>query len=282
MEGWRGRLCPARFANRDRTAEQLSYGLATRVGVVTRIPTSRRVGTDSEWDRDSQSGAAAVGLVTAVQREQSGRERNSRNYESRQKREIGDFRRGKLCLARFGDGFWSAAASEARRRFGSGTGQPNSPATDLLRGRVWLHGSRPLGESGRIRNGIGTAKAVPQPLALSPQSKGNSRNESGTAETTKVAKSAKGIGFGVRRHDAALGPRHVEPRKARSCPRSPKGTAGTTSLCASVALCGEFRLWIGTAKRCRGRWPCHRSPKGIAGTASYGPATRAGVVSRIS
>ena len=85
------------------TAEQPSYGPATRAGVVSRIPTSRRVGTDSEWDRDSQSGAAAVGLVTAAQREQPGRERNSRNYESRQKREIGNFWRGKLRLARFAD-----------------------------------------------------------------------------------------------------------------------------------------------------------------------------------
>ena len=59
-------------------------------------------GTDSEWDRDSQSGAAAVGLVTAVQREQSGRE-GEENYESREKREIGNFWRGKLRLARFAD-----------------------------------------------------------------------------------------------------------------------------------------------------------------------------------
>ena len=59
-------------------------------------------GTDSEWDRDSQSGAAAVGLVTAVQREQSGREVEE-NYESREKREIGNFWRGKLRLARFAD-----------------------------------------------------------------------------------------------------------------------------------------------------------------------------------
>ena len=84
------------------TAEQPSYGPATRAGVDSRIPTSRRVGTDSEWDRDSQSGAAAVGLVTAVQREQSGRE-GEENYESREKREIGNFWRGKLRLARFAD-----------------------------------------------------------------------------------------------------------------------------------------------------------------------------------
>ena len=108
----RGKLCLARFGDGFWSAaasearrrfgsgtgqpEQPSYEPATRAGVVTRIPTSRRVGTDSEWDRDSQSGAAAVGLVTAVQREQPERERNSRNYESRQKRER--------------DRFWSAAA----------------------------------------------------------------------------------------------------------------------------------------------------------------------------
>ena len=42
----------------------------------------------------------------------------------------------------------------------------------------------------RIRNGIGTAKAVPRPMALSPQSKGNSR-DGRWRKTTKVAKSAK-------------------------------------------------------------------------------------------
>jgi len=42
----------------------------------------------------------------------------------------------------------------------------------------------------RIRNGIGTAKALPRPMALSPQSKGNSR-DGRWRKTTKVAKSAK-------------------------------------------------------------------------------------------
>jgi len=79
---------------------------------------------------------------------------------------------------------WSAAASEARRRFGSGTGQPEQPSYGpATRAGV-------VSRMARIRNGIGTAKAVPRPLALSPQSKGNSR-DGRWRKTTKVAKSAK-------------------------------------------------------------------------------------------
>ena len=48
---------------------------------------------------------------------------------------------------------------------------------------------RPLGESVRIRNGIGTAKAVPRPLALSPHSKGDSRD--GRGDKLRKARNAQ-------------------------------------------------------------------------------------------
>jgi hypothetical protein len=111
-------------------------------------------------------------LVTAVQREQSGRERNSRNYEMRQKREIGDFR-GASSVLGLGMGF--GVRRQAKRDalwIGNGTAEQPSYGPATRAGVV--------SRMARIRNGIGTAKAVPRPLALSPQSKGNSRNSRAT------------------------------------------------------------------------------------------------------
>jgi hypothetical protein len=114
------------------------------------------------------------------------------------------------------------------------------------------------------RFGVATCRG-PESAVMPAQSKGNSRNSQlrtchaggrGFTDWTDegpVGRTLRGSRdrFGVRRQacppqprrrrNAALGSRHVAARKARSCPRSPKGTAGT---------------------------------------ASYGPATRAGVVTR--
>ena len=86
----------------------------------------------------------------------------------------------------------------------------------------------------------------------------------GTAETTKCAKSAKGIGFGVRRQakrDAALD----RERDSRNSPATdpPRGQAWFHGW-------HGFGMGSGQPKRCRGRWPCHRSPKGTVGTGGGG------------
>jgi hypothetical protein len=98
------------------------------------------------------------------------------------------------------------------------------------------------------RDGFGVGSEQSKRCRGRWQFKGNSRNSTSVAHPgcgfeqpvhAKARREISGgassvlpglwIGFGVRRQDAALGPRHVEARKARSCPRSLKGTAGAAS-----------------------------------------------------
>ena len=86
----------------------------------------------------------------------------------------------------------SGGASSVLPGLRIGIGQPNSPATDLPRGRAWFHGSRPLAESGRM-GGEGVAKIQPflcEPLWFSVVT--GPRLWIGTASLTPSRQGAKG------------------------------------------------------------------------------------------
>ena len=123
--------------DRGSNSRTASYGPATRAGVVSRMARIRNgIGT-----------AKAVPRPLALSPQSKG---NSRDGRWRKTTKVAKSAKSEI----------SGGASSVLPGLRIGIGQPNSPATDLPRGRAWFHGSRPLAESGRM-GGEGVAKIQP-------------------------------------------------------------------------------------------------------------------------